>query len=421
MAVNQQLVQRSGNLKRDLLAFAWEFRFGSEVRAALDERFGPVVVGEEAEVADFLDNFMLLHRLNDGSTVVEHFVAAHPDLPEAEREMLLGWRNAVEGIFEVQRRRGDALVALNLVDEMEYLVQSNMGPHVFRQTPDCSFLIARLVPIGDEWLLSGYLRTLPASARAEAHRLALDLSLHHPSLVFRNPEKLEQGWRLQREERHAFVEFFGSDLVVLSGHEVAGRIDAFHNHRRDSLLAADGHGAVEGIKRRTDALPSAPKLTLPPDLVAAQTVGVIYDEVDGLNFLADFGLVQEAFSEPERLVDPRCRAVVLTYLKDPTVSPRLLQRLAEQDPARATQVFRRVLKRPRFSWEQDGAALLHRYKRSYFTHPVLPGVSAVSERLSGAQVARATAGDAPAAGQRPRRNDPCPCGSGKKYKQCHGR
>jgi hypothetical protein len=136
MAVNQQLVDRSGELKRDLLAFAWEPRFSHEVRAALDERFGPVVVGDEAEVADFLDHFMLLHRLSDGSTVVEHFVAAHPDLPEAEREMLLGWRNAVEGIFEVQRPMGDALVALNLVDEMEYLVHSNMGPRVFRQTPD---------------------------------------------------------------------------------------------------------------------------------------------------------------------------------------------------------------------------------------------------------------------------------------------
>jgi len=25
------------------------------------------------------------------------------------------------------------------------------------------------------------------------------------------------------------------------------------------------------------------------------------------------------------------------------------------------------------------------------------------------------------AGQKVGRNDPCPCGSGKKYKQCHGR
>jgi preprotein translocase subunit SecA len=37
--------------------------------------------------------------------------------------------------------------------------------------------------------------------------------------------------------------------------------------------------------------------------------------------------------------------------------------------------------------------------------------------------AYAAAGEAPIAGGVPKvgRNDPCPCGSGKKYKQCHGK
>ena len=33
----------------------------------------------------------------------------------------------------------------------------------------------------------------------------------------------------------------------------------------------------------------------------------------------------------------------------------------------------------------------------------------------------ATAAQPAAAGVRVGRNDPCPCGSGKKYKQCHGK
>jgi hypothetical protein len=57
-------------------------------------------------------------------------VASRLDLPEDERELLLGWRDIVEGIFEVQGRDGDALVTENLVDELTYRVQSNMGPSV---------------------------------------------------------------------------------------------------------------------------------------------------------------------------------------------------------------------------------------------------------------------------------------------------
>ncbi|MEU4564327.1 hypothetical protein AB0F72_38595 [Actinoplanes sp. NPDC023936] len=45
-------------------------------------------------------------------------------------------------------------------------------------------------------------------------------------------------------------------------------------------------------------------MTLPPDLTDAETVAIIYDETDGLGFYAEFGLVEEAFANPDLL---RCR------------------------------------------------------------------------------------------------------------------
>jgi hypothetical protein len=148
---------------------------------------------------------------------------------------------------------------------------------------------------------------------------------------------------------------------------------------------------------------------------------VIYDEVDGLNFLADFGRVEEAFAHPELAADRSYQQVVRSYLEDSSISPRLLRRLAERDPQAASRVFQRVLKRPRFSWEQDGEALLRRYKAGYFERPVLPSVTPVSETLAQAQLSSSTAAEALPSERRPGRNDPCPCGSGKKYKKCCGR
>ncbi len=150
MAVDQNLVRRSGDLKRELLTFAREPRFARALRRTLQDRFGPVVAGDEGELANALDHFVLQHRLADGRTVVDHFVAAHPELPAAERAMLLGWRDVVEGIFAVQRRDGDALVVVNLVDDLTYRAHSNIGPQAFDPMPPGSFLIGRLVPVGDE-------------------------------------------------------------------------------------------------------------------------------------------------------------------------------------------------------------------------------------------------------------------------------
>jgi hypothetical protein len=161
--------------------------------------------------------------MSDGRTVVDHFVDAHPELPEPERAMLLGWRDVVEGVFAVQRR-GDALEAVSLVDELSYRVHSNTGPGVFSVTPPGSFFLGRLVPVGGEWLLSGSMSLLPSSAREQAIELAAELTLERLERQFRNPEKLARARVLQREQRQQFVDFFGSDVVVLPGHEVAQRM-----------------------------------------------------------------------------------------------------------------------------------------------------------------------------------------------------
>jgi hypothetical protein len=98
------------------------------------------------------DCFVLEHK--DGRTSGRSW-SARPELSLAERETLLRWRDVVQGQFAVQRRDGSALIVVNLVDELTYRVRSNVGPSVFRRMPRRSFLITRLMPVGDEWMLSG--------------------------------------------------------------------------------------------------------------------------------------------------------------------------------------------------------------------------------------------------------------------------
>lgn len=374
-------------MKRALVEFAQGPRFAPALEHALKKDAQARHRRDEGAIVNVLDHFILQQRLADGQTVVEHFVAAHPALSEAERALLLGWQDVVEGIFAAQRRAGAALIVVNLIDDLTYQVHSNMGPRTFRQTPVGSFLIGRLVPIGDEWLISGNVSVLPAADRAEVYRLAAEIAQQHPALVFCNPQKLAQAWDLQREERASFIAFFGSDLIVIPGHELAARLRAYGHFRLYEVRDAAGQSAADRAQQTYGVVPPVPEVDLPDELYAAETVGLLYDEVDGLNFLTDFGLVAEAFAQPERTAKRRYRQTVRAYLEDPSISPRLVRRLAEQDPQRASQVVQRVLKLPHFSWEQEGEALLHRYKASYFAHPVLPSITPVSETLARAQLA----------------------------------
>ena len=400
MTATTDLVERSGDLKRELVAYAEGARFRRALRRTYDERFGPWDLPDQAASIDFLDRFILEHRLKDGRAIVEHFVADHPELPEDERGMLLGWRDVVEGIFEVERPDGEALVVVGLVDELTYRVRSNVGPGVLAGMQPGSFLITRLVPVADEWLLSGISRTLPASERDAVYRRAADLASQHPALVFRNPEKLARAWELQREEHRQFVQFFGTDMVILPGAVLAERMAAYAHFRMHEARDSEGRTAAEHYREKYGVEPPALDFSLPPELREAGTVAIISDELEGLNFYRDFSLLKETFASPEQAAEPERQEIVLAYLKEPGISPLPFRRLAGRDPERAGQVFRLVLGRKRFSWERDGEALLKRYKASYFERPMLPSVTPLSDKLTRAHLAADDAEAAPSTRQR---------------------
>jgi hypothetical protein len=173
------LLEHSSELKRQLIDFACSQRFSWQLDQAVSEGAGGPVT-DEGEFADLLDNFILQRPLGDGRTVVEVFVAEHPELAEADRQVLLRWGEVVEGVFEILERSGDAITAVDLVDERIYRIRANAGPRALVPMRPGLFMTARVVPIGDDWMLSGVQRLFPASQRAAMLQLAAERATRHP-------------------------------------------------------------------------------------------------------------------------------------------------------------------------------------------------------------------------------------------------
>jgi hypothetical protein len=153
---------------------------------------------EEADAIGVIDRFALQYRMRDGRTVVDRFVASRPDLNAADREMLLGWRDPVEGIFEIRGQDSDAIILLNLIDDLTYRTYSNMGPASFRELPKGGFVHVRLVPVSPvpgTWLISGMMTSYAKSAAGTIAQVAMKLATTRPELVFRNPEKVVRAFR----------------------------------------------------------------------------------------------------------------------------------------------------------------------------------------------------------------------------------
>ncbi|MEV3930956.1 MULTISPECIES: hypothetical protein [unclassified Streptomyces] len=375
------LMERSAELKGELVTFAQSARFDRWLTPLLLEAEGPARQLDEGDAIRITDHFILRYRLPDGSTVVDRFVAGRKDLSAADREMLIGWRDPVEGIFEIRRKDGDAVVLLNLVDDLEYRTYANVGRSAFRRVSKGGFLHACLVPLHSAdgaWLVSGAMSYYPRSGATDIAQAALELATDRPELVFRNPRKIEQGWQRMREDRAAFVEFCGGDELVLPPAEAEDLLNAYYRHRQEAAV-----GAQPGRARRR-RLPGLdlPFFELSSGLADSDTVGVIYDQVDGLNFYADYGMLRDLFANPARTGRRRYQDLLRTYLHEESIAPLPIRRLAAAHPETADEVFRKLLRKPGFVWSEHGEALLRRRKPWYYESEPRPGVSVIGDRLS---------------------------------------
>jgi hypothetical protein len=365
-------MERAGELKGELVSFAMSDRFDSALRELILDAFPGGVVNDESILTSVIEDFLFNHRLAGGDLVVERFVADRRDLPEEDKALLLGWRDNVQGMFEIGQPYGDdGVIAFNHVDELTYRVRSNMGPEGIKALTPGTIMIGGIVPVGDEWMISGTPMAFPADQAEQVLAGLPKLVMSHPARVFRNPDKLAQAHQMQEEQRQAFIDLHGSDLIVVPGAEVNQTLMAFYRH------AYERAGSKAGPWTDPDLPP------LPEEWTTADTVALIYDAEDGLGFYSDFAAARQAFADPSLILRRRYRDVISGYLREEGVSPVPIRRLvAESGPDAASRLFRKLLKKPRFSWERDGEPLLRKYKADWYAQPPLPRVTPASPALS---------------------------------------
>jgi len=340
-----------------------------------------------------------------GLAGAERFLGARRGLSRADRELVLDWAsNSVRGVFEVRAiaRRdsaGTAVVALNLVDDLDYRVyglvaqgsdgtQGKNGAQGKTGQEQGGFFAATLLPLADDdsaWLASGDEITYPKGDARQVARLAIDLATREPDLVFRNQEKATQGWAYMRRDRAEFIAFFGGDELVLPTGEAEGRLNSYYKMRRDSALAARGrHRAVSDTGETT--------FVMPDGFFEFDTVGVIYDDLDGFVVVPEYGMLLEMFADPDLAADPVRANVLRAYLREDTIPPLPLRRMASRFPGNVDAVFQRVLGNRSFTWDRNGTSLLKKRKPGYYAAEQTPGVAVLSDRAI--NLARGTADNA---------------------------
>ena len=378
------------------------------LKAARKEYGDPLVIQSENEFHEFTDNFVYSFKFPDNLTVIDRFVSETADLSEKEKATVLGWKDPVAGIFQVKRTLPDGFVAENLINEVDYTIKPTTIPHQFERlaTPE-AFFRAKIIPVNDnEYIFSGTQEFLSISEK-EVLKLVASIQMKYPELSFRdNEEKIRKGFEFQEKDRELFIEYFGSDEVLTEGKKLPDLATEFMDYRLSKIEKP----LPEGYK--------PPEMNFPKELLKSKDVGIVFDELSGQHYLANYGIILSVFQSPDEVKIQRHKRDILIYLEDQTISPYVLKRLFFRFPQNAEAIIRKILNRPEFILEKDFDSLMDEFKPSFKGKRIYPYMLPMSHKFIEAM--RSKPDLKKGNGKKVGRNDPCPCGSGKKYKKCCG-
>jgi hypothetical protein len=263
-----------------------------------------------------------------------------------------------------------------------------MGRKGFATIRAGMFVVGRIVPLhpaADVWMVTGTYTPYSKSARRQIAAAAAQQLTIHPELLRRNPVMLRKAWEIQAEYRADFIDQVGADITVRPPREAQETLREHYRRQQQRALANLDTRAAE---RAAKTGPAPEQLVcLPEDVLVADSIALIYDEVDGLNHYRDFGRLDALFADPALARDRTYLALLREYLNDESVAPLAIRRLVQRHPDGADPVFRALLRKPGFTGLGTGrtcSAATRRPSSTANRHPASPLSANASPNCSAA-------------------------------------
>ena len=357
---------------------------GDLVEYALTPGFARLLASEMAEALRYTDDrpsagiyaveSMLFDRPERGGrTVLERYLLGHTQLSLDDRAVLESWRDrAVYGVFEVIARKGDRLTLVNVIDELRYDVYSTMGAAAISGASRGSYVLTRVLPVGDSWILSGIQGLLGRRDNMIVGTLLAGLIENDPTGAYRNPAKRERALEINRAYHDVFLGLFGADSVAGTGREAAEHLRRFIAACSAQVNAAVPESAPAAEWAAAEAAATSAYENIPDELLNSDDVVLRNHPVKGFALFENHGRVEDAHRTPPSDAHADGVALVREYLSDESVPAYVLARLASAYPETVDALYRLVLERPEFGWAVDGDALLRQHKPESYATTDLP-------------------------------------------------
>lgn len=372
-------------------------------------------------------NYIFERNLNHKS-ILTLFLENSKKLPASTKKIVKALMESISSIFEVKRVLQNGFDLNNIINEKTYSVVSLVKMTTFRGIGSGQYVVARIFKFEEAYYLLEISGVLPSSRRDDALRYSVAKIIQNPELVYLdNPEKQKEIEKDIKEIYGKFIEFFGKDEIVTTNKFADDLIGAFNDFAeggekvdfRDKIQPLENYrffsvsefnNSYENFLENSLGGFSSHK--------EVYDVGIIFDKELGLYAVPFFETFNKVIENPENVEN--AKECVEFFLENDKFSANIIKRVAERHD-NFMEVVNKLLG-TNYTLEE----LLEHYKARYLEHKIFSSTTVLYKSKAFSKTLGIIEEDI----EKPSlegidlskvgRNDPCPCGSGKKFKKCCG-
>ncbi len=326
----------------------------------------------------FQEWYLFENSYDQNKTAIDLYL--EKDLSEDEKFFVENFKNYVLSIFKVKKDNGEDYVLLNLINNQKYCVKKDSTD----QNLDIGeYVLARLIPFDtNNYFFTNTLCKINIESNDQIYSILAQFELDYPHSAFTdNKNKIESSYKIQELEYQDFVEFFGSDEIIVSGDEITEKLHEFYHYRYFQKKDKNtGKTIAKIFREKYGSHPSIPSIDLPTNLMELDEVGIVYDVIEGLNFLPWYGVFKEIFRNENFKEIPGYKECVNEYLKSDTISSLPFKKVMREFPENTVKVIKEILNRKRFNIPEDFNKLMVKYKQKTITRSLEPTLIPMPER-----------------------------------------
>ena len=330
-------------------------------------------------------------------------------------------------VFRILKILKNGFQMFNLTNEKEYTVLSLTKMTNFRGIGLGEFIVARIFKFKDEYFLVGIDNILPQTKIKEAMRYAIVKIVQSPWLVYEdNKEKEKEIKKDIKSMNKKFIETFGSDEYITTNKYADTVIEALSDDEalkdfdiEEGKKQPDSYRFFN-IKELNNGYDNFIESSLGGFKSHSETydVGIICDEELGLYSIPFYQTFCNIFEGKEVEDEKGC---VEYFLKNDGISDKILKRVNDKYPNFMEKINEILGENYTFETLMATYKWEFQKRKIYSSTSVLYHSSIFSTSIDMAETEEAERTQNPKpdfSNQKIGRNDPCPCGSGKKYKNC---